>query len=1096
MNNRIQNNYKINIYERYLDLKNSGKTIDQIDNNDLWKIFEYLSCIKLTKEYGTQFYEYDDIDPTFKEANKMSRNDTGIDACNLTDTIVQCKLRKNTLTWRDCSTFFGSQNMYCKEQKRAIVRWNNLIITRNNECNLSENLMERSELFIDKTFTRNVIINYCENLVKNPPKYSIVTNNEFKLRDYQIECINLIKNTKKNIIISLPTGTGKNIIIIHSMEDDKKYLILVPRIILMEQLKEEIIKDKPQLKNKIQVIGNNNNKFDKNKNITICVFNSVGIIEKESNIFERIFVDEAHHINIPEIYTIDNSNNEDIENELSEDLEDNLEEELIESIEEIKDDQEDLEDDPEDELKETTKYTKIIKNLSKLNNNIYLSATIDQTDNFEYYKKDIRDMIDKKYLCDYTIHIPIFSDSPTNKNVCEYLLKNYRNLIIYCNSQKEGKQLNNLLNNLQKGCSEYIDCRTGKKTRDNIVKKYKEGKISFLVNVRILVEGFDAPITKGVYFIHLPCSGTKLIQIIGRALRLHPLKTIANIILPFSIKEDEKNINNFLKIIARNDDRIKKSYENKTIGGYISIEKTIETEIEESDIEEKSDIELRYEMIYNSMGILQNNKRIWLDKLEQVKQYIDKNESRPSTIDKNKEYKTLGNWISTQQTNYKKKSKSMSNKEIYNIWEDFINSEKYKTYFISNTEEWKSKLEQVKQYIDKNNGRPSTHNKNEYKTLGNWINTQQTNYKKKSKSMSNKEIYNIWEDFINSEKYKTYFISNTEEWKSKLEQVKQYIDKNKTRPSKHNKNKEYKTLGSWISAQQENYKKKLQIMSNKEIYNMWENFINSEKYKIYFISNTEEWKSKLEQVKQYIDKNKTRPSQYDKNKEYKALGEWIGHQRKNYAKKSYVMSNKEIYNIWENFINSEKYKTYFISNTEGWKSKLEQVKQYIDKNNSKPSTYNKNEEYKKLAKWIGHQQTNYKKKSESMSNKEIYNIWENFINSEKYKTYFISNTEEWKNKLEQVKQYIDKNESRPQNNAKNEEYKKLATWISHQQQNYKKKSESMSNKEIYNIWENFINSEKYKTYFTKKMINNLNIPIQKSSSIIVRGKKQRINNNL
>ena len=103
------NNYKINIFERYTDLKRSNK---DIDNNDLWKIFEYYSCIKLSEEYQKQFYEYDDINPTFKEINKMSRNDTGIDCSDLENTIVQCKLRKGSLGWKECSTFFGSQNIF------------------------------------------------------------------------------------------------------------------------------------------------------------------------------------------------------------------------------------------------------------------------------------------------------------------------------------------------------------------------------------------------------------------------------------------------------------------------------------------------------------------------------------------------------------------------------------------------------------------------------------------------------------------------------------------------------------------------------------------------------------------------------------------------------------------------------------------------------------------------------------------------------------------------------------------------------------------------------------------------------------------------
>jgi hypothetical protein len=83
----LYNKYIINIYERYLDLKKSNKQV--FDNYDLSKIFEYYSCLKLTDEYKKQFYEYDDIDHTFKENNQMSRNDTGIDCSDLDTTIVQ-----------------------------------------------------------------------------------------------------------------------------------------------------------------------------------------------------------------------------------------------------------------------------------------------------------------------------------------------------------------------------------------------------------------------------------------------------------------------------------------------------------------------------------------------------------------------------------------------------------------------------------------------------------------------------------------------------------------------------------------------------------------------------------------------------------------------------------------------------------------------------------------------------------------------------------------------------------------------------------------------------------------------------------------------
>ena len=143
----IINQYKINIYEKWSELKPVYS--ESKDNHLIAKLFEWYTCIKLSEEHKRIFYEYSDIDPDFREENKMSKTDTGIDCCNLIDTIVQCKLRKNTLTWKECSTFFGSQNVYDETLNKPIVKWEKLIITRNNECKLAPNLQEKYRLFID-----------------------------------------------------------------------------------------------------------------------------------------------------------------------------------------------------------------------------------------------------------------------------------------------------------------------------------------------------------------------------------------------------------------------------------------------------------------------------------------------------------------------------------------------------------------------------------------------------------------------------------------------------------------------------------------------------------------------------------------------------------------------------------------------------------------------------------------------------------------------------------------------------------------------------------------------------------------------------------
>jgi hypothetical protein len=92
------------------------------------------------------------------------------------------------------------------------------------------------------------------------------TNFEF---EYTTEV--LFKNFEQNRVFDdgkLSTVLD-NSVIIYSFQENKKYLILVPRIILMDQLKKEIIKHFPKMKKNIQLIGDSNNTFDENNVIKI-----------------------------------------------------------------------------------------------------------------------------------------------------------------------------------------------------------------------------------------------------------------------------------------------------------------------------------------------------------------------------------------------------------------------------------------------------------------------------------------------------------------------------------------------------------------------------------------------------------------------------------------------------------------------------------------------------------------------------------------------------------------------------------------------------------------------------------------------------------
>ena len=297
-------------------------------------------------------------------------------------------------------------------------------------------------------------------------------------------------------------------------------------------------------------------------------------------------------------------------------------------------------------------------------------------------------------------------------------------------------------------------------------------------------------------------------------------------------------------------------------------------------------------------------------------------------------------------------------------------------------------------------------------------------------------------------------------WHDKLFLVKKYINENHKRPSGDNdKNKEFKQMGKWLQHQITNYKKKNQIMKQKEIYDEWTKFIDE--YKEYFLDNNELWYNMLEQVKEHIDENHKRPSTIDKNKEIKQMGTWIQCQQKNYKKKDCIMKQKEIYDKWTKFI--EEYKEYFLDNYELWYNILEQVKEYINENHKRPSTHDKNKEIKQMGTWIQCQQNNYKNKNQIMKQKEIYDKWTKFINDDKYKEYFMDNNEMWYNILEQVKEYINENHKRPSTIDKNKEIKQMGSWINTQQHNYKKKNKIMKNQKIHDGWTKF--TEEYTEYF-------------------------------
>ena len=295
-------------------------------------------------------------------------------------------------------------------------------------------------------------------------------------------------------------------------------------------------------------------------------------------------------------------------------------------------------------------------------------------------------------------------------------------------------------------------------------------------------------------------------------------------------------------------------------------------------------------MVYNSMGLLNNSEEIWIRRLDEVKTYIDEHGKRPSSESKNREVKSLGQWLLNQQNNYKNKINNMKNEKIYNVYHEFINNPKYKILFLSQIDAWYNKFEEFKNYLSQTNKKPSSTSKDvEEKKYGIWVINQDSNFRYKKDCMKIKNIYNTWNIFKNDNKF--LFVKDGDKWIENYNELK-YFDENNNVPSYKNN----KILYKWLSHQKDSYKNKTEIMKLEHIYKLWTDLKNNKKYAIFLMLYEEKWFIKFEELKKYCKLNKHLPSGNT------PLSRWIRSQNFNYRRKKDIVHNKiTIKNAGEKF---------------------------------------------------------------------------------------------------------------------------------------------------------------------------------------------------
>jgi len=809
-----------------------------------------------------------------KNNNKINPlKDVGIDILEFKNNIynlIQCKNYSNSVCISDLAGFY--------------MRFAN-----NTKNNIKGTVYYTSEL------SKN-ISNYHENInikyIKFPMIIEKLEKIKFKLRNYQCEAVDSILKIfeKENTsILSMPCGTGKTLTSCEIGKNFKNVIIFSPlrqfakqnldRFIEYDNTKNLLIdSDNDGTRNINEILKYiKNNK--KNRIIFSATYKSVDIVNKFIDKLDNtlIIIDEFHNLSNSNIF------------------------------------------DEEDE------FYKLINSNKKI---LYMSATpriYDIENTFEDYvlskigyNMEFNYAIKNKLICDYKIYVPsIHEDINTfydeidkeinvdNLNIdledkIKYFFKclidhGSQKCIVYLKTINEINEFIKTFNELNNYYSldyhiDSITCNDNYLLRHEKINIFETNdKRSILCSVQILDECIDIPICDSVFITYTSESKIRNIQRISRATRINnndPNK-IAKIFLWCN---EYNQLTNVLSSLKEFDIDLVKKVKLQTTCLDENLEKNNKEKVEK-------DITSLEKLV---IGVKEFKIIRWNEKLELLKQYIIENNKRPSTHNIDEEIKRLGQWYDDQNKNYNKNIKTMRIKENRIKWEEF--NEKYKKYLISSDDKWLNNLQKVKDYININNKKPSISDEDdEIAYLGRWTSHQANNYNNRDRAMSHEDNRKLWDEF--KIEYNKYILGNIKEYNNKewlinYKKLIDYFEKYKKRPPRED------TLYTWLIRQNNNYKKKIESMSNENNSKLWKKINN--KYPTYFRSDNEKWYDNLELINQYIKENNKRPSDESKDKDIKYIGKWLGHQITNYKKKYQIMEEEEVRDVFKKFIYKNK----------------------------------------------------------------------------------------------------------------------------------------------------------------------------------------------
>jgi superfamily II DNA or RNA helicase len=821
---------------------------------------------------------------------------------------------------------------------------------------------------------------------------------EYELREYQEEAMEALRGEWDGVqLLNLPCGTGKTLIIGNHCKEKryKKVFIFSPTRVLTKQ-------NMKRMKRFLE---------DYEDILVDCDDEGTRNIDD----IEKIMLDEEEkYYIISSTYTSAKDVIRELFNEEDEEDDDEYEckYDLSDSI---------LIVDEAHNLINLDNLIKVVRSFPKV---ILMTATPPQEMEEEIgcctiYNYSLKRGIEEGYICDYEIYLPMLIKKEIGAGQEEK--EEYEIESVEIPDELEGLDkdmtskvlflINGMLKTGSKRCIVYMsrveECNEFEIVMKEVMTKYHkleysinqvssfinykgrelalndfkkdDNMIKIITSIKILDEGIDLPICDCIYIdnINERSNHIRMIQRICRANRLDP-----------------NNKNKKAKAFVWNDhlNRLNKLldvfYETNLLSDKIHFINGDYENNNSKEVFDKNKI-LKDYFITNRINYMASKRDTWENNFNKVLDYIKIHNKRPSCKDKDKYIKRMGTWILTNNYDYKKKQGFMSKSKYYELWKNFLDMNK--TIIESHKIKWIRNFEKVKEFIKKNNKRPSRYATDiEEKKLYQWLMSNLTLYRKNNKIIDD-EITKLFSDFFREHQSK--FNNYENKYIYKLLFLELFLNINKRLPDKE-KNTYERKLDLFIKIIRQNYRLKKESMGKENIRKIWENIYN--KYIIFFKDikiDTKEKKTKeqndnnniekyfkffdemLDKAINYIEKNGKKPSIDDIDKDISNIGEWL-HKVNNQYYHNRTIMNKESIDKWIKF--KIKYKNVFLISFILWDENYKKVVKYYNEHGKRPSIYSKEVEIKKLGRWIQHQHENYKKEEGPLKDENYRKIWEEF----------------------------------------------------------------------------------------------------------------------